>query len=284
MQDDTHHSRLLTFGIWTTGLGAVAFMLADAVTRPPVHWLALMPAYCLAAFALLHSFTFLGERRALWFLALGMILPFTAEYLSANFGAVFGGQWFARAQDLGLDVGVMLPGGIPLGTVFTWYAVLYLAFVSAVYLLRTRRSEFRSFVALPLAGALLVTLWQLVAGPAAVSRAMTGFSGDGFFQRIPLSSFAGWFATTMLVTLFFQSVEPGAVDASRFKEPRQGLAPMAIVMFGTTVLHASAVCIRMNATGVGWIGVVVFLVFALAMAARSRPAATVAHLQPAAGT
>ena len=91
MQNDTHHSRLLTVGIWFFTVSATVFMAADAWSRPLVHWLALMPAYCLAAFALLHSFTFLGERRALWFLALGMILPFTSEYLSANFGTALGG-------------------------------------------------------------------------------------------------------------------------------------------------------------------------------------------------
>jgi uncharacterized membrane protein len=270
MHKDTYSSRLLTLGIWFFGLATVAFMVADVMTRPPAFWLTLMPVYCLAAFALLHSFTFLGPRRALWFLALGLILPFIAEYLGANFGAIFGSHWFSRARVLRIPVDVMLPGRIALGAVLTWYGLLYVVFLSSVYLLRARTSDVSSFATVPLVGALLIALWQLAAGPATVGRSMMGFSQNGFYHHIPLSSFVGWFTTAMFIILFFQIIEPGAVDVDRFGEPEQRLAPLAFAMYGGVVLYASAVCLRMNATGAGWLGVIVFVLYMLTMAARTR--------------
>jgi hypothetical protein len=66
MKNDTYHSKLLTWGIWITGLAAAGFMVADILVRPTLGWVQLMPVYCLAAFALLHSFTFMGARWALF--------------------------------------------------------------------------------------------------------------------------------------------------------------------------------------------------------------------------
>jgi len=270
MERDTYNSKLLTWGIWITGLATAGFMVADVMVRPPAFWLALMPVYALAAFALLHSFTYLGSRRAIWFLALGLILPFISEYLGANFGAIFGSQWFAHARDMRVNVGLMLPGRIPLTAVLTWYGLLYLVFISAVYLLQARTSDVSSFATVPLVGALLMACWQLSAGPATVGRSLMGFAQNGFYHHVPLSSFVGWFVTTMFVLLFFQIVEPSAVDAGRFGQPEQRLAPLSFAMYGACVLYASTICLRMNATGAGWLGVVVFLVFMLAMAARAR--------------
>ncbi len=284
MSKETYSSRLLTWGIWVFGLATVGFMVADIMTRPPVFWLTMMPVYCLAAFALLHSFTFLGPRRAIWFLALGLILPFVAEYLGANFGAIFGSHWFARARDLRIPVGVMLPGRIALSAVLTWYGLLYVVFLSSVYLLRARTSDVSSFATVPLVGALLVALWQLAAGPATVGRSMMGFAQNGFYHHIPLSSFIGWFTTALFILLFFQIVEPGAVDADRFREPEQRLAPLGFAMYGAAVLYSSAVCLRMNATGAGWLGVIVFVLYMLTMAARTRTPEPAPTLEPAPGT
>ncbi|MEO0079935.1 MAG: hypothetical protein ABIK44_04600 [candidate division WOR-3 bacterium] len=151
MPKDTYNSRLLSIGIWFMALATVGFMIADLITRPPLLWLSLMPIYCLAAFALLHSFTFLGPRRALWLLVLGLVLAYVAEYLGTNFGAIFGSHWFTRARDLRIQVGLMLPGRVPLATVLNWYGQLYLVFVLSVFLVQARPSDVSAFSAAPLA-------------------------------------------------------------------------------------------------------------------------------------
>ncbi len=269
MVKDDYHSKMLTIGIWITGITAAGFMIADVVVKPPVVWLTLMPVYCLAAFALLHGLSFLGVKRAFWFLALGLILPYVAEYLGTNFGAVFGSHWFARAHDLRLAVGVTLPGRVPLGIVLTWYGMLYLTFLVATYLVRSRPSEASSFGAVPLTAGLLMAFWQLSAGPAAVTRGMMGFTQSGFYHGIPLASFIGWFATSLFVLLFFQVMEPEAADSTRFARKKQ-TGPLALGMFGLALLHSTALCFRMNLWGAAWLGVVVLLLAALAFAVRSK--------------
>jgi len=274
---DTYHSKFLSWGIWVTGLATAGFMVADIVIRPPLAWLSLMPCYCLAAFVLLHSLTVLGPRRALWLLVLGLVLPFVAEYLGTNFGAIFGSHWFARARDLRIPVGLMLPGRVPLTTVLSWYGHLYLVFLISVYLVQVRPSDVSAFAAAPLTAALLIALWQLTAGPVAVGRGQLGFANNGFYHGIPLASFAGWFATTLFILLFYQIVEPRAADADRFREPDQRIAPLAFVMFGVTLLYPTLLCFRLNFTGAGWLGIAVFLLYVLALAIRlTRPA--LAHL------
>ncbi len=284
MEKDTYHSRLLTWGIWITGLAAVGFMVADVLVRPAEGWLQLMPVYCLAAFALLHSFTFMGIRRAIWFTALGLVLPFVAEYLAVNFGAVFGSQWVHRTQDLRILVDAVLPGGVPLTAVLTWYGLLYITFVSAVFLLKAKTSDISAFATVPLAAGLMIALWQLPTGPASVGRHVMSFTQNGFFHGVPLSSFVGWFVTAMFVLLFFQIVEPTTVDADRFREPEQRLAPLVFAMYAALVGYSSLICFRRNMPGAGWLGVVVVMLFALTILIRSRAPRPVAELnrQPSA--
>ncbi|MBM3315141.1 carotenoid biosynthesis protein, partial [candidate division WOR-3 bacterium] len=213
---------------------------------------------------------FLGIKRALWFLALGLVVSFVAEYLGTNFGAIFGTHWFSRARDLRAQVSMMLPGRVPLAVVLTWYGMLYLTFLTSVYLVRARPAEVSAFATAPLAAGFLMTIWQLTAGPVAVAQGMMGFVNRGFYHSVPLSSFVGWFVTTLFILLFFQIVEPGAADAERFHQPGQRLATLAFVLFGAQLLYGALGCFRLNFTGAAWLGVSVFLLFLLAMVVRSR--------------
>lgn len=282
MNRDATDSRFLRAGVWLMALAAAGFMVADLVTRPPAAWLSMMPVYCLAAFAMLHSIAFLGTRRALWFLALGLILAFVAEYLGTNFGAIFGSHWFARVRDLRVQVGAMLPGRVPLTVVLGWYGQLYLAFVVAVFLVQSQPRDVSSFAATPLAAGLLMALWQLAAGPMAVERGMMGFANNGFYHGVPLSSFVGWFATAMFITLFFIAVEPAAADAGRFRAPSGRVAPLVFALFGASLLYPALMCFRFGLTGAAWLGVAVLLLFTLSMAIRGRRPAP--DLQPAVQT
>jgi uncharacterized membrane protein len=270
VQKETYNSKLLTIGVCVAAVAAVGFMLANLAARPPMNWLRLMPIYCLAGFATLHSFTFFGIRRALWFLALGLVLPYVAEYLGTNFGAVFGTHWFSRARDLGFQVSVMLPGRVPLAMVLTWFGMLYVTFVTAVFLVRSRPSDPSAFATAPLAAGFLMAVWQLTAGPVAVAQGLMGFVNKGFYHAVPLSSFVGWFVTTIFVLLFFQIVEPRAADADRFHEPEQRLAPLAFGMFGASLLYGALQCFRLSFSGAAWLGVIVFILFILAIAIRAR--------------
>ena len=270
MRSDRYNSRLLTWGIWLVTLATVGFMIANTIQKQPYQWLVLMPVYCLAVFALLHSLDFMGVRKALWFLALGLIVPYVAEYLGINFNAVFGGHWYATVRDLGLPFGVILPGYVPLAAVLTWYGMLYVTFVASIFMLKARRSDLSSFATVPMAAGILAALWQVTAGPAMVGRAMMTFSQGGFYHSIPLASFIGWFVTTMFVTLFFQVLEPGAVEYGRFERPDARLAPLAVFMFGAAVLHSTAVCLRLGFNDAGWMGVGVLLLYVVVMVARAR--------------
>lgn len=270
MQKDTYNSRPLTFGIWAMALLTIAFMVANVVVRPPLGWLRLMPGYCLAAFALLHSFTFLGIRRALWFAALGLILSFVAEYFGTNFGAVFGSHWFSRVRDLGFQMGVMLPGRVLLTSVLTWYGMLYVTFLTAVHLSRARPTDVSAFSATPLIAGFLMVVWQLTAGPVAVADGLVGFTSKGFYHSLPLSSFVGWYVTTVFILLFFQTVEPSAADASRFNDPDRRRAQLVFIIYGAQLLVGTLDCVRHGFVGAAWLGAVVFLLFLLVLAIRGR--------------
>lgn len=281
MQNQARHSKLLKTGLWLTGIATAGFMLADLIIRPTSVWLSLMPAYCLAAFALLHSFSHMNIRQALWFLFLGLVLPFVAEWLGTSFGAIFGSHHFVRARELAVEVGVMLPGGIPLAVVLTWYGMVYLAFMVSVHLLRARTSDINAFTAVPMTGGLLVAFWQLTAGPVAITRGFARFAQDGFYHGLPLSSFVGWFVTTMFVLLFFQAIEPDAVDDARLQTSGRA-ASLGYAVFGLVLLYPTLLCFRFGLTGAGWLGGAVILLYLLLLAVRARAPRPVARLSPAA--
>lgn len=266
-QDSIPNSRLLSTGVRAVGLITAGTMIADVIIPASTVRLAMVPAYCMAAFVVLHSITFLGVRRAMWFLAAATILPFTAIFVGANF-VTPGSKWLVPAMEPLGNAGPMLPGQVPLSGVVTWFGLLYLVFTSAVYLLKAKTSDPGAFAFVPMLGALLVLLWQLSAAPAAAGRAMATQAEAGFFQNVPSTAFLGWFAVALFIILFFEVVEPGSVDAGRFAEPGHRLAALGPVMYGASLLHASATCLKTNATGAGWLGIVVFLSFALAAAVR----------------
>lgn len=279
MYKDTYNSKTLSVGIWFMLAATAVLMVANLVVRPPLNWLRLAPVYTLAAFTLLHGFTFLGVRRTLWFLALGLVVSYVAEYLGSNFGAIFGTHWFSRVHDLRLPVGVMLPGRIPLAIVLTWYGMLYVTFITAVFLVRSRPSEPSAFATVPLAAGLLMALWQLTAGPVAVAWGLMGFVNKGFYHSVPLSSFVGWAATTLFILLFFIAVEPESANADRFRMTPRPVPELPLVMFGMQLLYGTVTCFFLNFTGAAWLGVLVLVLYLLAIAVTTRRA--VPQLTPA---
>jgi uncharacterized membrane protein len=270
VRKENYNSGFLTAGIWFMMVATAAFMIANLIIKPPLNWLRLMPVYTLAAFAILHSFTFFGVKRALWFLALGLVVSFVAEYLGTNFGAIFGTHWFSRVRDLRLQVGVMLPGRVSLAIVLTWYGMLYVTFLTSIFLVRARPTEVSAFATAPMAAGFLMAVWQLTAGPVAVAQGLMGFVNKGFYHSVPLSSFVGWFVTTLFILLFFQAVEPGAADVERFSGSGRSVASLPFGMFGMQLLYGTLQCFRLNFAGAAWLGVLAFILFMLAMAVRSR--------------
>lgn len=270
MRKKNNESVLLNIGIWFALTAAIVSMATDILVKPPLLWLTLMPAYCLAVFAFLHSLKFWETRQALWFLALGLILPYIAEYLGTNFGAIFGSHWFSRIHDLRLQVGVMLPGKIPLNTILLWYSMLYLTLLTGIYLVDATPKYLSAYNTTPLAAALLITLWQLSAGPVAITRGAIGFVSRGFYHGIPLSNFVGWFATTLFIISFFQAIEPNLANAARFYESKSPVTILPILMLGLNILYNTLLCFRMELLGAAWLSVAILLLFFLAIAIRAK--------------
>lgn len=281
MHKDTYNSRTLAAGIWFMLATTAALMVANLATRPPLNWLRLSPVYTLAAFTLLHGFTFLGVRRTLWFLTLGLVLSYVAEYLGTNFGAIFGTHWFSRVRDLRLPVGVMLPGRIPLAVVLTWYGMLYVTFLTAIFLVRARPSEPSPFATVPIAAGLLMALWQLTAAPVAVAWGMMGFINKGFYHSVPLSSFVGWAVTTLFILLFFIAIEPESADAARFHRhtSARAIPVLPLLMFGMQLLYGTVACFLLNFSGAAWLGTFVLVLYLLAIAVSTRR--RISQLNPA---
>lgn len=270
MRRHTNESVFLTAGIWFALAATIISMGADIFVKPPLLWLTLMPAYCLAIFVLLHSLKFWETRPALWFLTLGLILPYIAEYLGTNYGAIFGSHWFARIRDLRLSVGLILPGRVPLNTVLIWYAQLYLVYLTGIYLVAASAKDLSAYSATPLVAALLMTLWQLSAGPVAITRGMVHFVSKGFYHDIPLSNFAGWFATTLFILSFFQAIEPNLTNAVRFYESKNPAPILPVLVFGVNILYNTLLCFRMQHLGAAWLSVAVLLLFLLAVTIRAK--------------
>ncbi|HDQ99386.1 MAG TPA: carotenoid biosynthesis protein [candidate division WOR-3 bacterium] len=280
MQNETRHSPLLTWGARGIAVAAAGFMLADFIVRPTTVWLSLMPVYCLAAFALVHSFTFMKDtRQVAWFLFLGLVLPFIAEWLGTNFGAIFGSHYYARARELTVDVGIRLPGRVSLAAVLSWYAMLYLTFVTSTHLLRARSTKPSSFAAVPMTAGLMMMLWQFTAGPVAIYRGFARYAQEGLYHGLPISSFVGWFATPLFIVLFFLAIEPSSVDGARLAPARKENS-LALAVFGATLGYPALLCFRFGMTGAAWLGLGMVMLYLLTLAIRARAPRPFARLSP----
>ncbi|MBI4769859.1 MAG: carotenoid biosynthesis protein [Chloroflexi bacterium] len=175
---------------------ALLALYALLVLAPPAnHWLGGKPNATLMAlstpvffaFALLHGRQTHGWRRTLAFLALTFGVSLAFESAGVATGRVYGGYHYTNR--LGPKFLGLVPYLIPLA----WFMMMYCAWELAGALLPGRWR--------PLAAALAVTAWDLLADPLMVRSGHWVWEQPGPYFGIPVQNYAGWLVTALCIYL-----------------------------------------------------------------------------------
>ncbi len=171
-----------------------------------------------------------GWRRCLTFTLAGYLIAFASEWLSINTGFPYGWYYYidtTSSRELWV-------AGVPFFDSLSYVFLAYCSYASALFILsplkawrwnlvtlETRRIR-RSFAAL-LLGALLQTMLDIVIDPVALQGSrwflgqIYGYRERGIHFGVPLSNYAGWLLTSLVLIAAFQ-----LIDARRLSDKAAG--------------------------------------------------------------
>lgn len=184
-------------------IGAIVFSVAgflsllwfpalNGVFAPYLYWLVRIPTWVYMVTVPMLAFTFylpmLGWRRSFLFLGWGAAIGATAELMGTTTGVPFG--MYTYTDYLGPKIAGHVPYFIPP----SWYAMSILS-LGLAYRLPLGR------IGRVLAGTVFMVLWDVALDPAmsAGPYIFWYYEASGFFYGMPISNWAGWFITTLVI-------------------------------------------------------------------------------------
>lgn len=166
----------------------------------------------LVVLCIVHSLVVKGPRHTVIFVLLSFIVTFVTECIGVNFSLWFGDYEYTRA----LGPRIL---GVPVLIIVCWEGVIYpshllVDWVSGQY---QRRYDSRSLPGLgkaviaSAATAFLVTAWDLMADPLAVSLRWWVWDFGGAYFRdlhggVPLSNYWGWFSAVFIISFSYRTL------------------------------------------------------------------------------
>jgi putative membrane protein len=167
-----------------------------------------------------------GWRRTLQFTVAGYLIAFSSEWLSINTGFPYGWYFYidsTRSRELWV-------AGVPFFDSLSYVFLAYCSYATALFILsplkawrwnlatlETRRIRL-SFSAL-LLGAMLQTFLDIIIDPVALQGGrwflgqIYGYREQGVHFGVPLSNYAGWLLTSLLLVGAFQLIDARHTDA-----------------------------------------------------------------------
>ncbi|MEM1042676.1 MAG: bisanhydrobacterioruberin hydratase CruF [Bacteroidota bacterium] len=202
----------------------------DALIKGPTWvYMALLPVL-----SLLLYLPDLGWTRSVLFLLWGSAIGAVAELLGTQTGFPFG------AYTYGDYLGAKLAGHVPWFIPPSWYAVAIIAYDLA------RRMKVGTTATI-VWGAVFMVLWDVALDPA-MSKAFPfwTYETEGIFFGMPLSNWAGWFVTSLLIVWGFDRLLGGLQSAPAW----------APTLYALNVIFPVLICLLYGLPLAGLIGLV----------------------------
>ncbi|HEX4901623.1 MAG TPA: carotenoid biosynthesis protein [Acidimicrobiales bacterium] len=199
---------VVAFGVLALAQIAVPLTDDDAT----LEWLSTLVVVAFAATTLALTTGSWGRRRAglaLGFVAVGTL---AVERVGHTTGFPFGEYDYAGALEPTL-------GGVPLIVPLAWFAmgIPALEVGHAIRGVPPGLPERRGVLAVAteraaavVVGALALTAWDLFLDPQMVENGYWSWAVDGAYEGIPLSNYAGWLGTGVVVLAVLDRIRPGA--------------------------------------------------------------------------
>jgi len=209
----------------------------------PVRTTAAAHVLTALAFMLVHGTARYGARRMLVFAGFSLLLGNLLENLGVATGFPFGRYHFTDVMGPRLL-------HVPILLGLAYIGMGYVSWTLAALLLGPKMGAFR----LAFAAAFLMTAWDVVCEPVwtNLARAWTWHDGGSYFG-IPLSNFAGWYLTNLMIYLAFgwHLRRAGAVD-SPIPAPWCVVAFYAVSALGNLLVARPPYDLIRDASGRTW--------------------------------
>ena len=198
----------------------------------------------------------IGWRRTMTFTLAGYLIAFASEWLSINTGFPYGWYFYidtTSSRELWV-------AGVPFFDSLSYVFLAYCSYSSALFILsplkawrwnvaslETRRIR-RSFAAL-LLGALLQTMLDIVIDPVALQGSrwflgqIYGYRERGIHFGVPLSNYAGWLLTSLVLIAAFQ-----LIDARRRSDGATGVVSLPFHSLFGPLLYLSVLIFNIAMT------------------------------------
>jgi uncharacterized membrane protein len=177
------------------GVMALAQIAVPLTDHPPtLEWLStvVVVAFAVTTFALAASSW--GASRAGLALAFVVVATFVVERVGSTTGFPFGEYDYTGALQPTI-------GHVPVIVPLAWFAM-------GVPALEVGRAIVRSPVPAVATGAVALTAWDLFLDPQMVENGYWEWAVDGVYEGIPLSNYAGWLLTGVVVLAVVDRLRP----------------------------------------------------------------------------
>lgn len=204
---------------------AAAIMFRTLLGLPFQLWLAMILPLVSVGFAMAHSSTLLGWRRALLFLGLTLIISLVLEGLGVASGWIYGPYHYTDR------LGPLLFGLVPFTIPFTWYMMLYPSYRIADRCVPSRWK--RRWLVVAALGGLAMVAWDLAMDPLMAARSHWVWDSAGPYFGVPLQNFAGWWVTAFIIlALYLRLSQRISAELNTSDNPLDRLAVLSYALTG----------------------------------------------------
>lgn len=230
-----------------------------------IAWKFSGPTYVVAGFlaVLAHALSRLGARpRVVGMFATVSLLALASELLGTYTGYPFGG--YAYTEMLGHRILGLVPFPIPI----SWTCILYCSLAMCGRLLPAR-DDVATRLRWSVAGALILTAWDVAMDPAMVRTFHWVWAVPGAFYGMPYTNWLGWLATGFVLSWVMLRFMPPSVVAERVSPSR-----LPLVIYALNGVMPVSICLRHGlfwAAGLGTVAMAIPLVLSLRRGVRRAP-------------
>jgi putative membrane protein len=189
--------RLTIILLVTQGLLTSFVVLRDYTGGSEITILTIISTLFAFTFTILHAGQNLGWRHAALFIGLTLVIGLSLESIGVATGWVYGPYHYTnKLGPLFLD---LVPFAIPAA----WTMMLYPAYIIASRVTPGTGSRWRWILNLSVAGAFVMTAWDLVMDPVMVAANHWVWEVGGAYFGVPIHNFVGWWTTAFAIILLF---------------------------------------------------------------------------------
>lgn len=202
-------------------------------------------------FAVDHSSTRLGWKKALLLLVVTFAVSLTFESVGVATGWVYGAYHYTD------KLGYKFLGLVPLLIPIAWFMMSYPSFIIATRLIPNVKKIWLWRLSVAAVGAVIMTAWDLAMDPMMVAGEHWVWEEPGAYFGVPLQNYWGWWLTIFVAFLLFLVL--GRLTPEKLETTDRRFERQAVLSYAITSLSTIIVCLQIGLEGPALVGLFAML-------------------------